>query len=71
MNPLVRNLYKRLMLVGRDYPLGINFIRNKAKIEFQKNAHLTDAFEINQAINNGRWWVREINAIHSFKKKQS
>lgn len=68
MNPHVRNLYKRLMIVGRDYPLGLDFIRNKTKIEFRKNAHLKNDFEIKKSINNGRWWVKEIHAITTFKK---
>lgn len=31
MHPQVRDLYKRLMFIGRDYPLGLNFVRKKAK----------------------------------------
>ena len=68
MNPLVRNLYKRLILAGKDYPGGIKLVRQRAKIEFYKNANIIDEFEIKKAINNGRWWVKEIYAINSFKK---
>ena len=38
------------------------------KIEFQKNADLKGDFEIKKAINNGRWWVKEIHAITTLKK---
>lgn len=68
MHPLVRNLYKRLMLAGRDYPGRIELVRKKAKQEFQKNSMLEDEFEIRKAVRIGRWWVSEIHAINFMKK---
>jgi Complex 1 protein (LYR family) len=51
MHPLVRDLYKRFMLVGLDYPHpeGLGFVRRKVKAGFQENAHLQD--EVSSAIN--------------------
>ena len=37
MQPLVRKLYKRLLLAGRDYPTGLADVRDKVKEEFFKN----------------------------------
>jgi hypothetical protein len=31
MHPLVRDLYKRVILVGRDYPLGLDYVRRTWK----------------------------------------
>jgi hypothetical protein len=31
MHPLVRDLYKRALLVGRDYPLGLEYVRRTWK----------------------------------------
>jgi hypothetical protein len=31
MHPLVRDLYKRVILVGRDYPLGLDYVRSQWK----------------------------------------
>ena len=31
IHPLVRDLYKRALLVGRDYPLGLAYVRAKWK----------------------------------------
>jgi hypothetical protein len=31
MHPLVRDLYKRVILVGRDYPLGLDYVRTQWK----------------------------------------
>ena len=41
----VRNLYKRVLLAGRDYPLGLDYVRQKAKAEFAKRAHIRDDVE--------------------------
>ena len=35
MHPLVRDLYKRVLIVGRDYPAGLEHVKKKAKEYFQ------------------------------------
>jgi hypothetical protein len=39
MHPLVRDLYKRALVVGRDYPLGLDYIRRtwKTALRDQRN----------------------------------
>ena len=68
MHPLVRDLYKRFMHVGRDYPQGLSVVREKAKIGFMKKAHLREESEILFAVNEGRWWVKEMIGVIQFKK---
>lgn len=68
MHPLVRDLYKRFMLVGRDYPGGLDVVRKKAKEAFRANAHLSDDVEIKRAVARGRWMVRELQGIIKLKK---
>ena len=69
MNPLVRDLYKRVLVVGADYPAGMEVVRRKAKEYFRENAHLTDEIEIKKAVNRGRWYVRnELVGIIKLKK---
>lgn len=68
MDPRVRDLYKRLITVGRDYPTGLSHVREKAKREFFKRANLHDGLEINRAINYGRHMVREMTGIIQFRK---
>ena len=41
----VRNLYKRIIITGRDYPAGLDYVRQKAKAEFAKRAHIQDDVE--------------------------
>ena len=68
MNPRVRDLYKRIIYVGREYPLGLNWVRDKAKTWFRQNAELTDEVEIRRAVAKGRFMVREMQAVIQLKK---
>jgi len=68
MEPKVRDLYKRFLLVGRDYPLGLAYVRDKAKAAFFKNRALRDPVEVKKAIKHGRWMVRELIGVIQLKK---
>jgi hypothetical protein len=68
VNPRVRDLYKRFLLVGRSYPQGLAFVRDKAKAAFFENRALTDPVEVKKAVAKGRYWVRELQAIGSLHK---
>lgn len=80
MHPLVRDLYKRVTLVGRDYPKGIDYVRKTWK-KALRNPHncpscvpLSDPHspkcerEIRRAVAKGRNMVREMEGIIQFKK---
>lgn len=71
MNPKVRDLYKRFVILSRDYPGGSEVVKRKAKEGFFKNANITDEFEINKAINYGRYMTRELIGIIQLKKYRS
>lgn len=64
----MRDLYKRFLLVGRDYPLGLDYVRDKTKAAFFKNRALTDPVEVKKAIKKGRWMVRELIGVIQLKK---
>mmetsp|Transcript_68366 Transcript_68366/g.154648 ORF Transcript_68366/g.154648 Transcript_68366/m.154648 type:complete len:100 (-) Transcript_68366:394-693(-) len=68
MHPLVRNLYKRFVYVGRDYPVPPPYVKNRAKEAFRKNAALVDEVEIKRAVARGRWMVRELVGVIKLKK---
>lgn len=68
MNSQVRDLYKRFLLAGRNYPKGLAFVRQKAKEGFGEQRHLKDEVDIKKAVAKGRWWVRELNAISKLAK---
>ncbi|CAK4209243.1 unnamed protein product [Aphanomyces euteiches] len=68
MHPLVRDVYKRILVVGRDYPMGLDYVREKAKEAFYKEAHLTADEEIKRAVHRGRWMVKEMIGVIQLKK---
>ena len=71
MHPLARDLYKRVLVAGREYPGGLDWVRESAKREFRKNAALdpvANAVEFRRAVAAGRYYVREIEAVARIKK---
>ena len=68
MHPLVRDLYKRFLVVGRDYPRGQAYVREQAKSAFLKNAALSGEDAIFPAIARGRWWVKELVGVIQLRK---
>lgn len=68
MNPKVRDLYRRFLYVGKDYPLGLSYVREKVKTAFFKNKDLTDPLEVKRAIKKGRWMVQEMIGVIQLKK---
>ena len=68
MDPRVRDLYKRILVVGRDYPAGLEHVRERAKAEFGKRAGLTDDVDIKRAIAYGRYMVKEMIGVVQLKK---
>jgi hypothetical protein len=65
---LVRNLYRRILIAGKDYPTGLDAVKKKAKAEFAKRAHLEDGLELRRAVNYGRYMVREMQGVIMLKK---
>jgi hypothetical protein len=55
MHPMVRNLYKRVLHVGRDYPAGMEYVRSTWKRAIRNplncpscyDAHSTNSVELN------------------------
>ncbi len=70
MHPLVRDLYKRFLLVGRDYPHpeGLDYVRSKVKEAFFKNKTVGSELELKKCIKRGRYMVREMIGVIHLKK---
>ena len=68
MHHWVRDLYKRIIHVGKDYPTGLNWVRAKAKKEILKNKNVTDDIQLRKCIAWGRFQVREMEAVIALKK---
>jgi len=68
MRPEVRNLYKQLLFLGRDYPAGLPTVREKVKNAFLKNKNLETNEEIKKAIAFGQYIAQEMEALIKLKK---
>lgn len=67
MHKFVRDLYKRFLLVARDWPEP-EVVKQRAKEAFFKNRHLTREDDIKMAVHRGRQVVRELQGVIQFKK---
>mmetsp|Transcript_4088 Transcript_4088/g.7172 ORF Transcript_4088/g.7172 Transcript_4088/m.7172 type:complete len:126 (+) Transcript_4088:28-405(+) len=68
MHPLVRDLYKRILTVGKEYPNGLDWVKSKAKPWIMQNKDITDEIGIRKKVAEGRFWVREMKSVISLKK---
>ncbi len=68
MRPVVRDLYKQILVVGRAYPAGLDAVRDRAKREFRERADLRSEAEIRKAVGYGRYMLREMRALIQLKK---
>ena len=71
MNSKVRDLYKRFIVAGYNYPQGVDYVRPRVKKAFFEKQNITDEVELKKAIAFGRYWVREIVAISKLHKYRS
>lgn len=68
MHPLVRDLFKRIIYVGREYPLGLDYVKRVARQKIEPKRNLTSESDIKRAVHEGRWWVREMVGAIQLRK---
>lgn len=72
MHPLVRDLYKRFLIIGKDYPAdGWKTMKLRIKEEFFKNRTVQNEEEMKRAVARGRYMTRELIGIIQLKKYRS
>lgn len=64
----VINLYKELLYLGRNYPMGYDYFRSRLKTAFLRNKDETDPQKIQQLVERGQFVVKEIKALYMLKK---
>ncbi|KAL8288994.1 hypothetical protein RB597_000873 [Gaeumannomyces tritici] len=71
-NPVLRReviaIYKELLNLGRDYPLGFDYFRPRLHKAFMSNAHLRDDQEIRRGIARAQFVQKEIEALYYLKR---
>lgn len=78
MHPLVRDLYKRVIHVGRDYPTGLSHVRDVWKRAMRNPDNCPTCYvdpqstqcqeELYYAVNRGRFMVKEMIGVIKLKK---
>ncbi|XP_026217774.1 LYR motif-containing protein 5A-like isoform X2 [Anabas testudineus] len=70
-NPLkseVIRLYKNLLYLGRDYPQGSAYFRERLKSAFMKNRDVTDPEKIKKLVARGDFVIKELEALYFLRK---
>ncbi|CAI5635660.1 LYR motif-containing protein 5A [Oreochromis niloticus] len=70
-NPLkteVIRLYKNLLYLGREYPQGAAYFRQRLKSAFMKNKDVTDPEKIKQLVARGDHVIKELEALYFLRK---
>ena len=58
----------QLLFLGRDYPLGFPFFRERLKKAFLKNKDVQDPAKIKEMIGRGEFVIKEIEALYMLRK---
>ncbi|KAM9823719.1 LYR motif-containing protein 5A [Neosynchiropus ocellatus] len=70
-NPLrgeVFRLYKNLLYLGREYPKGSTYFRERLKSAFMKNKDETDPEKIQKLLSRGEFVIKELEALYFLRK---
>ncbi|XP_024150450.1 LYR motif-containing protein 5A isoform X2 [Oryzias melastigma] len=70
-NPLrgeVFRLYKNLLYLGREYPKGAAYFRERLKSAFMKNKDVKDPEKIKALVAKGDFVIKELQALYYLRK---
>jgi len=74
-NPTLRHrvirIYKELLYLGRDYPQGYNYFRNRLHTAFASQRHVTDQAKVADGIRRAEFVKKEIEALYYLKRYRS
>ena len=54
--------------MGREYPLGYDYFRVRAKAAFRRHREEEDVAKVQELIDRGWYVVKEIEALYKLKK---
>ncbi|KAL4781437.1 LYR motif-containing protein 5A [Aspergillus varians] len=71
-NPELRrqviNIYKELLYIGREYPLGYEYFRTRLHRAFSNQVHLQNEEAIRKGIARAEFVKKEIEALYYLKR---
>ncbi|XP_020790742.1 LYR motif-containing protein 5B [Boleophthalmus pectinirostris] len=68
LRPEVVRLYKNLLYLGREYPKGGDYFRDRLRAAFAKNKSVQDPEKIKELIARGEYVIRELEALYYLRK---
>ncbi|KAL5598779.1 uncharacterized protein BROUX77_005812 [Berkeleyomyces rouxiae] len=72
VNPELRHQviksYKELLFIGRDYPLGFKYFRDRLHKAYAAKSHLRDEAEIREGLRRAEFVKKEITTLYYLKK---
>ncbi|XP_070829102.1 LYR motif-containing protein 5B [Chaetodon trifascialis] len=68
LRPDVVRLYKNLLYLGREYPKGADYFRDRLRAAFARNSGVQDPEQIRQMIARGEYVARELEALYHLRK---
>jgi len=60
--------YKNLLHLGKNYPKGFDFFRERLKSAFMKNKDVTDPMHIEQLLCKAEYVSKELEALYMLRK---
>ncbi|KAF1970430.1 LYR motif-containing protein 5A [Bimuria novae-zelandiae CBS 107.79] len=71
-NPTLRHqviaVYKELLFLGREYPLGYEYYRTRLRKAFASQKDVTDEAQIKKGIERAQFVKKEIEALYYLKR---
>ncbi|XP_059392747.1 LYR motif-containing protein 5B [Carassius carassius] len=64
----VVQLYKTLLFLGREYPKGAGYFRERLRAAFANNKDVSDPEKIKELISRGEFVVKELEALYYLRK---
>ncbi|XP_038666928.1 electron transfer flavoprotein regulatory factor 1-like [Scyliorhinus torazame] len=64
----VIKLYKNLLYLGKEYPKGEDYFKDRLKKAFIKNKDVTDPEQIKALIARGQFVIKELEALYYLRK---
>ncbi|KAJ5884163.1 hypothetical protein N7504_009035 [Penicillium tannophilum] len=64
----VINVYKELLWLGREYPLGYKYFRDRLHRAFAGQAHLQDEEQIRKGVARAEFVKKEVEALYYLKR---
>lgn len=64
----VKQVYKNLLHLGKDFPKGYEYFRDRCKIAFMKNRNVTDPQQVEVLLARAVYVTKELEALYMLKK---